>query len=66
VNSNVGNIDRILRIVIGIVLAVLYFKGTVAGGAGVALLVVGIVLIVTALIKWCPIWKVLGVNTCPK
>ena len=64
--SNVGSLDRILRIIIGIVLAVLYLKGTVTGGAGVALLVVGLVLIVTALIKWCPIWKVLGVNTCPR
>jgi uncharacterized membrane protein len=66
VNANVGNIDRILRVIIGVVLAVLYFKGTLTGTLGVVLLVVGIVLILTALIKFCPIYKVLGMNTCPK
>lgn len=63
-NANVGTLDRVLRIVIGIVLAVLYFNGTVAGGLGITLLIVGIVLILTALFRWCPIWKAFGVNTC--
>jgi hypothetical protein len=63
-NSNVGSFDRILRIVLGIVLGVLYFNGTLAGGLGIAALIVGIVLIVTALIKFCPLYRILGLNTC--
>lgn len=63
---NVGSLDRIIRLVAGIVLAVLYFNGTVAGGLGIVALVVGIVLILTALFKFCPIYRVLGLNTCPK
>ena len=63
---NVGSLDRIIRLVAGIVLAVLYFNGTVAGGLGIVALVVGIVLILTALFKFCPIYGVLGLNTCPK
>jgi hypothetical protein len=65
-NSNVGSLDRILRIILGVVLGVLYFNGTVAGTLGVVLLVVGIVLILTALIKFCPIYRILGMNTCPR
>lgn len=63
---NVGTLDRVLRVLIGVVLAVLYFNGTVAGGLGVTLLVVGLVLILTALFKFCPIYRVLGLNSCPK
>ena len=65
-SANVGNLDRILRIVIGVVLAALYLYGTVTGALGVVLLVVGIVLILTALFKFCPIYRILGLNTCPR
>lgn len=65
-NANVGTLDRIVRIVAGIVLAVLYFKGTLTGTLGVVLLVLGIVLFLTALIKFCPIYRVLGLSSCPK
>ncbi len=64
--ANVGNLDRALRAVIGIVLLVLYFNGTVMGTLGVVLAVVGLVLILSALLKWCPIYRVLGMSTCPR
>lgn len=65
-SANVGTIDRVLRILIGIVLAVLFFNGTVAGTLGVVLLVAGIVLILTALVKFCPIYRIFGASTCPR
>ncbi len=65
-NANVGKLDRIVRIVAGIVLAVLYFNGTLTGTLGVVLLVVGIVLILTALIKFCPLYRVIGMSSCRK
>lgn len=65
-NANVGTLDRVLRIIIGVVLAVLFFNGTVAGTLGVVLLVAGIVLILTALVKFCPIYRIFGASTCPR
>lgn len=65
-NVNVGSLDRIIRLVAGIVLAVLYFNGTVTGGLGIIVLVVGIVLVLTALLRFCPIYRALGMNTCRK
>jgi Protein of unknown function (DUF2892) len=65
-SANVGTIDRVLRILIGVVLAVLFFNGTVAGTLGVVLLVVGLVLILTALVKFCPIYRIFGASTCPR
>lgn len=57
---NVGNIDRILRIVAGITLIALAATGTV-GMWGY----IGIVPLLTGIFKFCPAYTMLGVNTCP-
>lgn len=65
--ANVGNIDRILRGIVGIVLILLPF---ITGfGAGSALLtwgavIVGAILALTAVFRMCPIYRILGMNTC--
>lgn len=65
---NVGTPDRIARILIGVVLALLPFLSGLAlftnpvwSGASVA---VGVVLIVTALVRFCPLYAILGLSTC--
>lgn len=59
--SNIGTLDRILRIVVGLLLTSLVFVGpkTYWGCAG-------IVLIVTAFINFCPIYDLLKINTLKK
>ncbi|MDR7414983.1 MAG: DUF2892 domain-containing protein [Armatimonadota bacterium] len=60
---NVGRVDRILRAVLGVVLAILAFRTTgvwvwIAGfAAAVALL--------TAAVGYCPLYGLLGIRTCP-
>ncbi len=63
--KNVGKTDRILRIVGAVVLGTLYFTGTVTGTAGIVLAVLGGVLLGTAFISFCPIYALVGLNTCP-
>ncbi len=58
--SNVGGIDRVLRIVMGLVLIALAATGTV-GVWGY----VGVVPLLTGLLGWCGLYTLLGVNTCP-
>lgn len=58
--TNVGNIDRILRIVIGVVLVTLAATGIISPWGWL-----GIVLVITGLIKFCPAFALLGVNSCP-
>jgi len=53
---NVGNIDRIIRAVLAIILAVLYFSGMVTGTLGIILLVLAGVLLLTGLISFCPLY----------
>jgi hypothetical protein len=63
-NANVGTVDRVLRLILGAVLVALYLYGTVVGGWGIVLLIAGIVLLATALFRFCPIYRLFGANTC--
>ncbi len=60
-----GSTDRIIRILASIVFAVLYFTGTVAGTWGIVLLILGGVFVLTSLVGFCPLYTLLGMNTCP-
>ncbi|MBX2922342.1 MAG: DUF2892 domain-containing protein [Chitinophagaceae bacterium] len=62
--KNMGTADRIIRLLLAIVLVYLYVTKVVTGTIGIVLLVAGIVLAVTALINFCPLYRLLGVNTC--
>jgi len=57
---NVGGIDRILRIVVGLVLIALAATGTV-GWWGY----IGIVPVLTGVFRFCPAYALLGLRTCP-
>jgi len=58
--QNVGNVDQMIRVIIGIVLLSLLFF--IDGGARWFGLI-GLVPLLTAVIKFCPLYVVLGINT---
>ena len=64
--KNVGNFDRIARIVVAIALAVLAYRGTLEGGMATGGYIVAAVLLVTSIIGFCPAYRVMGMNTCGK
>ena len=66
--KNMGILDRAIRIIIALVIAGLYFTKTepVTGTVGIVLLVVGAVFLLTSVISFCPLYTVLGINTCKK
>ncbi len=59
-NANVGGIDKILRIVVGLILLSLVFVGPRTAWGWI-----GIVPLATGLINWCPLYSLLGFTTCP-
>lgn len=61
--KNEGNLDRILRIVVGLVLIGIYIANP--GGTYSWLGLIGIIPLVTGLIGSCPLYTILGLNTCP-
>ncbi|MCA8882705.1 MAG: DUF2892 domain-containing protein [Rhodobacteraceae bacterium] len=63
-SANVGKIDRMLRAIVGLVLLALALSGTFTGTMFWVGLVVGAVALATAGMKFCPAYRLLGVNTC--
>ena len=59
--TNVGNIDRILRIVAGLALLSLVFIGPRTWWG-----LVGLVPLLTAVVGFCPAYRLIGVSTCSR
>jgi hypothetical protein len=60
--TNVGGIDRILRVVVGIAVLALFF---VLEGNARYWALVGVVPLFTGLFSTCPLYSIIGINTCP-
>jgi hypothetical protein len=60
--ANVGGIDKVVRLVAAVALFSLFF---VLEGNARLFGLVGIVPLATALLSWCPLYSLIGVNTCP-
>lgn len=63
--KNMGNIDRIVRIIIAAVVAGLYFGNIISGTLGIVLLALAGVFVLTSLVSFCPLYTLVGINTCP-
>ena len=61
--ANMGTIDRIIRAIAGVALIASWPLGLFEGTLGIVLPVVGAVLLVTAMLRWCPPYMLLGLNT---
>lgn len=61
---NMGTIDRIIRLTLAAVIAILYLTGTVPGVAGIILIVIALIFAVTSFIGFCPLYTLLKVSTC--
>lgn len=57
--TNIGTIDRVLRILVGLGLISMVFVGPQAAWGWI-----GVIPLATALIGWCPAYSLLGIKTC--
>lgn len=64
--ANMGGADRIVRVIVAIVIAVLYFTHIIDGTLGLILLILGGVFVLTSLVSFCPLYTLFGVNTCKR
>lgn len=62
--KNMGGADRIIRLIISAVIAFLYFNATISGTLGLVLLIVAVVFALTSFVSICPLYSILGFNTC--
>ena len=60
-NMSMG--DKIFRWIIVAVIAALYFTGTVAGNLAIGLGIVGIILLLTTFVNFCPLYRIFSFST---
>lgn len=64
--KNMGSADKIIRLIIAAIIAILYLTNVISGTIGIVLLVLAGVFVLTSLISFCPLYTLIGLNTCGK
>jgi len=64
--KNMGTTDKIIRVIIALVIAALFFTKVITGTLGIVLLVLGGIFLATSMISFCPLYLPFGINTCKK
>lgn len=62
--KNMGMVDKGIRILVAILVAVLYFTGTISGTAAIILGIVAVIFLVTSFVGTCLVYLPFGINTC--
>jgi len=61
--KNMGTIDKVIRIMVAVVIAVLYFTHIISGTLAIIFLIIAGVFILTSLVSFCPLYTALGIKT---
>ena len=62
--KNMGNTDRLIRLLLAVLVAILFYSNVIDGTFGIVLLVIAGVFVVTSLVSFCPLYTLIGVNSC--
>ena len=62
--KNMGTPDRVIRLLLAAIFGLMSFGNFVTGIAGVVLLVLGVVFVLTSLVSFCPLYTPFGISTC--
>lgn len=61
---NMGNTDRLTRIIVAVVIAILFTTHVITGVFGYILLGIATIFLLTSFISFCPLYSLFGINTC--
>ncbi|HRI00001.1 MAG TPA: DUF2892 domain-containing protein [Saprospiraceae bacterium] len=64
--KNMGSTDKMIRVIIAVVIAALYFMKVISGTVAIVLGILGIVFLLTSFISFCPLYLPFGINTNKK
>jgi hypothetical protein len=64
--KNMGTVDKVLRVIVAVIFAVLYFTGVIPGVLGIVLVVLAAVFVLTSLVSFCPLYLPFGISTIKK
>ena len=62
--TNMSTADKFIRVLIGIVIAILYYMEVISGTTAIVILGLGIILLITSLVSYCPLYAIFGIKTC--
>ncbi len=59
-----GTVDKAIRIIVALIIGILFFTKVITGTLGIVLLVLAVVFLITSLVSFCPLYTLVGCNTC--
>lgn len=62
-NGNVGILDKIIRVIVGLTVYTLFFTNIISGGLGLVFVALGTVFLLTAFVSICPLYKLCNIKT---
>jgi hypothetical protein len=62
---NMGSSDRVIRVLLAAVIAILFFTNAITGTVGIVLLSLAGVFVLTSIVSFCPLYTIFGLSTCP-
>ena len=64
--KNLNSVDRILRVVIAAIIALLYLNQVITGTLGLVLVSLAVIFVLTSFVSFCPIYAIFGISTKKK
>jgi Na+(H+)/acetate symporter ActP len=64
--KNMGTADRVLRTILAVVVAILYFAGQISGTAAIILGILAVIFLLTSAVGFCPLYAPFGISTVKK
>ncbi|MBG6063018.1 uncharacterized membrane protein YcaP (DUF421 family) [Flavobacterium sp. CG_9.1] len=64
--KNMGSTDKIIRIAIAVIIAILYFTNTISGTVALVLGAFAVIFLLTSFISFCPLYSPFGISTRKK
>ena len=64
--KNMGNADKMIRIIIAAIVAILFFTNVISGTLGIILMALAGIFVLTSLVSFCPLYAPFGITTCKR
>ncbi len=64
--KNMGMADKLIRFLVAIAIAVLYFMNVISGTVAIILLILAVIFVLTSFVSFCPLYLPFGISTCKK
>lgn len=62
--KNMSNTDRIIRVILAAIIAILFLTQTITGTFGIVLVMIAAILLLTGFVSFCPLYAIFGIKTC--